>query len=76
MTAGAEWEEMTSRTQKSENVSWYDRSYVIGVKALASNVSPYSCQTPLDRTGDPISGTVYYLSLLLFAAMPWIVSRR
>lgn len=25
---------------------------------------------------DPISGTAYYLSLLLFAAMPWLVSRR
>jgi hypothetical protein len=25
---------------------------------------------------DPISGTAYYVSLLLFAAMPWIVSRR
>jgi hypothetical protein len=24
---------------------------------------------------DPVSGTTYYLSLLLFAAMPWIVSR-
>jgi len=25
---------------------------------------------------DPVSGTAYYLSLILFAAMPWIVSRR
>ena len=25
---------------------------------------------------DPVSGTAYYVSLLLFAAMPWIVSRR
>jgi hypothetical protein len=25
---------------------------------------------------DPVSGTAYYLSLLLFAAMPWLVSRR
>ena len=25
---------------------------------------------------DPVSGTAYYLSLLLFAAMPWIVSHR
>ncbi len=25
---------------------------------------------------DPVSGTAYYLSLLLFAAMPWIVSSR
>jgi hypothetical protein len=25
---------------------------------------------------DPVSGTAYYLSLLLFAAMPWIVSRQ
>jgi hypothetical protein len=24
---------------------------------------------------DPISGTAYYASLILFAAMPWIVSR-
>ncbi len=25
---------------------------------------------------DPVSGTAYYVSLLLFAAMPWVVSRR
>ena len=25
---------------------------------------------------DPVSGTAYYVSLLLFAAMPWLVSRR
>ena len=25
---------------------------------------------------DPVSGTAYYLSLLLFAAMPWLISRR
>ena len=25
---------------------------------------------------DPVSGTAYYVSLILFAAMPWIVSRR
>jgi hypothetical protein len=25
---------------------------------------------------DPVSGTAYYLSLILFAAMPWIVSRQ
>jgi hypothetical protein len=25
---------------------------------------------------DPVSGTAYYLSLILFAAMPWLVSRR
>lgn len=25
---------------------------------------------------DPVSGTAYYMSLLLFATMPWIVSRR
>ena len=25
---------------------------------------------------DPVSGTAYYLSLILFAAMPWMVSRR
>ncbi|MBH0199004.1 MAG: hypothetical protein HP497_06205 [Nitrospira sp.] len=25
---------------------------------------------------DPVAGTAYYVSLLLFAAMPWIVSRR
>jgi len=25
---------------------------------------------------DPISGTAYFVSLVLFAAMPWIVSRR
>lgn len=25
---------------------------------------------------DPISGAAYYVSLILFAAMPWIVSRR
>jgi hypothetical protein len=24
---------------------------------------------------DPVSGTAYYLSLILFAAMPWMVSR-
>jgi hypothetical protein len=28
----------------------------------------------LDR--DPVAGTAYYVSLILFAAMPWIVSRR
>lgn len=25
---------------------------------------------------DPVSGTAYYLSLLLFAAMPWLLARR
>ncbi len=25
---------------------------------------------------DPVSGTAYYVSLVLFAVMPWIVSRR
>jgi hypothetical protein len=25
---------------------------------------------------DPVSGTAYYVSLILFAAMPWLVSRR
>jgi hypothetical protein len=25
---------------------------------------------------DPVSGTAYYVSLILFAAMPWFVSRR
>lgn len=25
---------------------------------------------------DPVSGTAYYVSLILFAVMPWIVSRR
>lgn len=25
---------------------------------------------------DPVSGTAYYASLLLFATMPWLVSRR
>lgn len=25
---------------------------------------------------DPISGTAYYVSLILFAAMPWLLSRR
>lgn len=25
---------------------------------------------------DPVSGAAYYVSLLLFAAMPWLVSRR
>jgi hypothetical protein len=25
---------------------------------------------------DPVSGAAYYVSLLLFASMPWIVSRR
>jgi hypothetical protein len=25
---------------------------------------------------DPVSGTAYYLSLILFAAMPWLISRR
>jgi hypothetical protein len=25
---------------------------------------------------DPISGAAYYVSLLLFAAMPWLLSRR
>ena len=28
----------------------------------------------LDR--DPVAGTAYYVSLLLFAAMPWLISRR
>jgi hypothetical protein len=25
---------------------------------------------------DPVSGTAYYASLILFAVMPWLVSRR
>jgi len=25
---------------------------------------------------DPVSGTAYYVSLILFAVMPWLVSRR
>src|SRR5512147_192483 len=25
---------------------------------------------------DPVSGTAYYVSIILFAAMPWLVSRR
>jgi hypothetical protein len=34
--------------------------------------------TPADviLNRDPVAGTAYYVSLLLFAAMPWLVSRR
>jgi hypothetical protein len=40
----------------------------IGLRGMAA--------TEVFLNKDPVSGTAYYLSLLLFAAMPWIVSRR
>jgi hypothetical protein len=43
---------------------------VVGV--AIRGMSPVEALLPRD----PVSGTAYYLSLLLFAAMPWLLARR
>jgi hypothetical protein len=44
----------------------------VGVGVLLRGLSPV--EALLNR--DPVSGAVYYLMLVVFALMPWLLSRR
>jgi len=76
----ARW--IMKRFNRSQGSGWWLRAGLLSLGfllaaeaflgAVVRGVSPL--QALLDK--DPVSGTAYYLALLVFAALPWRLARR